>query len=94
MDMKDIKQAEDTLNVLVRTFRAAESLQDTLGTIKAGVQMLGELDAKVASAESTLATLNKAVGAARLELAEARIEKEKIDQAVAAIKGQLKGVGL
>ena len=94
MNMQDVKQAEDTLNLLVRTFRAAESLQETLQTIKAGVQLMNELDAKTDAAKSTLATLEKAVSNARQELAEAKIEREKIDQAVAAIKGQLKGVGL
>jgi chromosome segregation ATPase len=94
MNYQDIEKAEKVLTKLTDTFRAVQYLNDVLETLKPLVGGTAQLEAKLEATKAELATVEGVLGKARQELAEARIEKEKIDQAVAAINGQLKGVGL
>lgn len=94
MNMQDIKQAEDTLTSLMRTFRAVDGLLKTLDTVKEGVQFVSLLEDKKAIAQSNLDAVNGALGKARVELAAAIAEAEKINKASAAVKAELSKLGI
>jgi predicted nucleic acid-binding Zn-ribbon protein len=85
----ELQKAKDTLAKVIDTFRAAAALQQVLDTVgQAAIdyananeqvsQVQAELEAKQAELEST-----------KLALAEARLEKSKIDNGVAALKAEL-----
>jgi len=94
MDYQDIEKAERVLTQLTDTFRAVQYLNEVLATLKPLVAGTAQIEARLAAKQDELRTLETAVAKARHDLAEARVEREKLDVAVEAIKNQLKGVGL
>lgn len=94
MDYKDIEQAEKVLTKLTDTFRAVQYLNDVLATLKPVIGGIAQYEAQLASKAAELAVLKGAVDKARQDLAEARIEKEKVEAAVAAVKAQLRDLKL
>lgn len=91
---QEVQKAEETLTKFLAVFRAAGVMQESIETIKAAVNGYAAIQAETRKAEENLAAMNAALATARHELAEARIEKERLDQAVGAIKLQLKGMKL
>lgn len=91
---EEVYKAEETLTKFLAVFRAAGTMLESIEVIKVAVLGLAAIQKDTAAAQSNLDAVNGALGKARVELAAANAESEKINKASAAVKAELAKLGL
>lgn len=91
---QEVQAASQTLAKIIDTFRAATELQSALAVVQEAVVQHANIGEEISKLKITKEELLAAIAEANHALAEAKVEKEKAEASVSAIKAQLKGLGL